>query len=161
MCVCSVRALTPSRALPPAPPLLPPTTNRQGTKQSLKGAKESVKRMNRQQAEEARRLSNLLVQQKHDVMHGDNARRHALHQSVKMTHEQQKAKEAKRRYDHELHLRATFEAKVREEKARKEEAEKIIAKFEAEEAKLIGRLKSTQVAQHGALTQLEKTLLSP
>ena len=48
-----------------------------------------------------------------------------------------------------------------EEQARKSEAERLIAAFEAEEAKLIARLKATQVEQHGALTKLEKTLLAP
>jgi hypothetical protein len=58
-------------------------------------------------------------------------------------------------------LRQQFEGKVAEEQARKSEAERLIAAFEAEEAKLIARLKATQVEQHGALTKLEKTLLEP
>jgi hypothetical protein len=58
-------------------------------------------------------------------------------------------------------LRQQFESRVNSEKARKAEAEKLIANFEAEEARLIERLKATQVEQHGELTKLEKTLLSP
>ena len=73
----------------------------------------------------------------------------------------EQAKEAKRRFDRELELRQQFESRVNSEKARKAEAENLIANFEAEEARLIERLKATQVEQHGELTKLEKTLLSP
>ena len=76
-------------------------------------------------------------------------------------HEQQSAKAAKQRYDRDLKLKEQYESKMIEEKKRKKDAEELIAKFEAEEARLIERLKSTQVAQQSELSKLEKTLISP
>ena len=76
-------------------------------------------------------------------------------------HEQQSAKAAKQRYDRELKLKKQYESKMSEEKKRKNDAEELIAKFEAEEARLIERLKGTQVAQQSELSKLEKTLISP
>jgi len=137
------------------------TAQRDAAKKTLRGASSTVKQRNQDAATDSKKMSEKLLAQKVDILQGDKARRHAAYQSVKMTHEQQKAKEAKRRYAKELDLRQQFEGKVAGEKARKTEAERLIAAFEAEEATLIARLKATQVEQHGALTKLEKTLLAP
>mmetsp|Transcript_5047 Transcript_5047/g.6538 ORF Transcript_5047/g.6538 Transcript_5047/m.6538 type:complete len:283 (+) Transcript_5047:124-972(+) len=88
-------------------------------------------------------------------------KRSESYQFVKNTHRLQKEKEAKRRHEHELFLKKQVETKVAEERRRKEDAEKLIAQFEAEEAILIQRLRDTQIEHHGALSELEKTLLSP
>ena len=83
------------------------------------------------------------------------------YKTVRAMHEQQSAKAAKQRYDRELKLKKQYESKMSEEKKRKNDAEELIAKFEAEEARLIERLKGTQVAQQSELSKLEKTLITP
>mmetsp|Transcript_9480 Transcript_9480/g.18638 ORF Transcript_9480/g.18638 Transcript_9480/m.18638 type:complete len:260 (-) Transcript_9480:38-817(-) len=135
--------------------------SRQQHRSNLKDARDTLRESHRSAAQETKRQSDLLAQQKNDLAYGDNARRRESHMNVKLAHEKLKARQAKRQNEHEENLKKHFENKVVAEKRRKDEAEKLIAQFEAEEAKLISRLKMTQVEQHGALTKLEKTLLSP
>jgi len=135
--------------------------DREMRRQSRNSAARALLKQKQDMAAQAKLEQELLNKQKNDMQSGENARRLASHKNIRKTHEQQKSKEAKRAQDHQLHLNRLHEAKVNEERRRKEDAEMLIAQFEAEEARLISRLKQSQVEQHGALTQLEKTLVSP
>ena len=115
----------------------------------------------REAAAAGRRESEQLLKQKSDLTQGDNARRLKAYQSVRTMHEQQHAKAARQQQQLELRLRQNFESKMSGEKQRKAAAESLIAKFEAEEAKLIERLKGTQSTHQSELSKLEQSLITP
>lgn len=134
--------------------------DRETRRQNRNGAAGALLQQKKGMAEKAKQEQGLLNLQKNNMTSGEHGRRLASHANIRQTHLQQKAKEAKRAHDHQLHLDKAHRRKVEEERRRKEDAEALIAQFEAEEARLISRLKQSQLEQHGALTELEKTLLS-
>lgn len=137
------------------------THQRRENKAKLRSAREDMLRSRKEAAEEARRARKEVEDQKTGWSAAEQARRKESQMTVSAIRDRKRVKEEKRRAAAEEALRRQAEARVAEEKRRKDEAEKLIAKFEEEEARLIERLKQTQVDQHGALTQLEKTILTP
>jgi hypothetical protein len=134
---------------------------REERQQKLRGARNSLIQTKKNTATSMRDQARMTKSGKMKGIESEQEKKRAeSYNLIKNTHRMQKEKEAKRRLEHELFLKKQVESKVAEEKRRKNEAERLIAQFEEEEARLIQRLRNTQVEHHGALSDLEKALMS-